>query len=296
MKNHSLALTLTAAALALTACTGNTQNADAPVLSPGDNPQAPTAEVYTWEAGPYPTKAPASFVKENPDSKAGWYMGSQDELANLEPQTGNFNTWQTIYSYKDATDPRGATIAVVFYDGMSDKCIPDAKQTNNIGMNYSDWFMEDQSKLNTAAYYEYVFNGEGRTYPHPNDDPEKKNNIQQMFVDETNSLLNLPQNIDDTRTPNPQVQDAEVYSSNASSYIGVTATEAFGKPGRTAEFFANYTKDSTGNLVSTGCATVYTALSNEAAATYDAAKFAEAHQNALEFAQEIQTMPTKKAL
>lgn len=291
MKKHLIPL-IAAGALALTACTNTAQTADTPSLSAGNNPQAPAA--YTWEAGAYPTDAPSLLTKEDPSDKTGWYMGSREEIANLQPQQGNFNTWQTIYSYKDTADARGATVAVVFYDNIEQCSYGGNSKTVQPSSSYAYWVMQDQRGLNTAAFYEYVFSGEGRTFPHANDTQEVKAFSQP--TDFTPELINLPQNIEDTRTDNPVVEDAQIYSTNASSTPKVQAADAVTTPGRTATFYGNYTKDSNGELVPTGCATVYTALSEQAAGVYDQAKFAQAYEQAIEFAQQIETMPQKKAL
>lgn len=285
MKKHLVPL-IAVGALALTACTNTAQTTDTPSLSAGDNPQAPTA--YTWEVGAYPTDAPSLLTKEDPTDKTGWYMGS-----GTTSSKGDFDTWQTIYSYKDATDARGATVAVVFYDDL-ERCTLKDSSRNHAFSRYAEWVMQDQRGLNTAAFYEYVFSGEGRTFPHANDTQEVKAFSQP--TDFTPELINLPQNIEDTRTDNPVVEDAQIYSTNASSTPKVQAADAVTTPGRTATFYGNYTKDSNGELIPTGCATVYTAMSEQAAGVYDQVKFMQAYEQAIEFAQQIETMPQKKAL
>lgn len=265
-------------ALAFTACSHTT----APQSPAAAEPSATTA-AYTWEAGPYPSDAPSLLSKEEPASRTGWFMGTEERSGTP------INQWQTIYSYKDASDPRGATVAVVFYDDL-ERCVV-GSGPNHASELFERWIMQDQRGLNSAALYEYVFSSEGRTFPHPNDAPDRPQS--QMFVDESSSLRNIPSNYEGTKTDNPQVEDAKLYTLNASSTIGLEANNAIGQPGRTAEFYANLTSSSLGEQVPTGCATVYTALSNEAAATYDADKFKQAYEQATEFAKEIETMPQK---
>ena len=181
-------------------------------------------------------------------------------------------------------------MATVFYDDLERCTIGGKPIAYQVSQTYAVSMIQDQRGLNPSAYYEYVFSGEGRTFPHPNDSQSP------LDPDRTGSLLNLPRNIDDTRSPNPSVEDAEIYSTDASSQVGVHAADAVNTPGRTATFFGNYTKDSSGELVPTGCATVYTALSEEAAGVYDQAKFTEAYEQAIAFAKEIEKMPVKKAV
>lgn len=277
MKKILAALTATSL-LALTACGSPSEQpaTSAPTFTPGTP--------YTWEAGDYPSDAPPLFTAEDPTSKNGWYMGWREEVQNNDTaQAGNFNKWQTIYSYKDATDPRGATVAVVFYTDL-ERCV---STPSLVGLEFTRWFMQDRSGLNTSAHYEYVFSGEGRTFPHPNDETSVGPAVGKN--DESFGLINRT----DSNTPNPDVEGAELQTLNASSVKGVKSADAIGTPGRTADLFVNYTKDSAGKQISTGCATVYTALSTEAAQVYDAEKFKQAYEQGIEFAKEIQSMPRK---
>lgn len=277
MKKILAALTATSL-LALTACSSPSEQpaTSAPTFTPGTP--------YTWEAGDYPSDTPPLFTAEDPTSKNGWYMGWKDNAqAQEDSQPPNFNKWQTIYSYKDATDPRGATVAVIFYTDL-ERCID---TPNLASLEFTRWFMQDRSGLNTSAYYEYVFSGEGRTFPHPNDETSVGPAVGKN--DESFGLINR----ENPDSPNSEVEGAELYSLNASSVKGVKSADAIGTPGRTADFFANYTEDSNGEAVATGCATVYTALSTEAAQVYDAEKFKQAYEQGIEFAKEIQSMPQK---
>lgn len=280
MKKILAALTATSL-LALTACNSPSEQpaTSAPTFTPGTP--------YTWEAGDYPSDAPPLFTAEDPTSKNGWYMGWREEVQNNDTsQAGNFNKWQTIYSYKDAADPRGATVAVVFYTDL-ERCTMDSSVAFRAVQLFSDWVMQDRSGLNTKAYYEYVFSGEGRTFPHPNDETSVGPAVGKN--DESFGLINR----DNPDSRNSEVEGAELYYLNASSVKGVKSADAIGTPGRTADFFANYTEDSNGEAVATGCATVYTALSTEAAQIYDAEKFKQAYEQGIEFAKEIQSMPQK---
>lgn len=289
MKKKHITTLLAASTLALlTACGGNSSNVSSTPTGTGDIPEG---SAYTWEAGAYPSDAPSLLTKEDPSDPNGWYMGDRSNNS----WTRDFFNNQTIYAYKDDKDPRGATVATVFYDDL-ERCKIGGKAINyQVNKIYALLVMQDQLGLNTSADYEYVFSGEGRTFPHPNDVTPEYDSLK-LPVDQTESLRNIPRNADDMRSPNPSVEDAEIYTSDASSQVGVHAADAVNTPGRTATFFANYTKDSSGELVPTGCATVYTAVSEEAAGVYDQAKFAEAYEQAIAFAKEIEKMPVKKAV
>lgn len=290
MKKKHITTLLAASTLALLTACGGSSNTSASPTGTGDIPEG---SAYTWEAGAYPTDAPSLLTKEDRNDLTGWYMGVRESASdNKENQSDNLNRWQTIYSYKDSVDPRGATVATIFYDDL-EKCTlgGSAKVGYQASSVYVSAIMQDQRGLNTSAHYEYVFSGEGRTFPHPNDAEGA-----QSGRDYTKSLNNIPSNADDLRSPNSSVEDAEIYTMDASSQVGVHAADAVNTPGRTATFFANYTKDSNGELVPTGCATVYTALSEEASGVYDQAKFTEAYEQAIAFAKEIEKMPVKKAV
>ncbi|WP_237199926.1 hypothetical protein [Rothia nasimurium] len=327
MKTHSLALTLTAVTLTFTACAGAEKSAvpneistssSSPSSSPSLVETSQSPSKYTWEAGPYPTDAPSLLTKEDPADRTGWYMGAGNSSRLVSVGDEDFSQWQTIYSYKDAKDPRGATIAVVFYlddpDTFESRCeLETGISSGQVENHYASWIngsvLEESainSRIEFPPLYGYVTPGEGRTYPKAVDktvDAAGKS-IPLDVLQGGDALRNMPAGQDSFVKDNPDIEDAGLYSENTSFRYQVQAADAVALPGLTATFYANYTKKTdspygaagANDFVATGCATVYTALSNEAAEVYDQTKFKQAYEQAIEFAQEIQTMPTKKSL
>lgn len=257
MKNHHIFPTIALATLSLASCTTPTT----PTSEPETGANITTTEKFTWAPNPYPTEPPSLFTQDQPG--AGWYTKTDTYtpagINKNDPYTyQNYEQWQTIYSYTDSTAGPGASIAVIFRDPAS--CTYD-RLSKRLASEYI-----------ASNYYGYVAPEEGRTYP-----PQKGEKTPGEQYDGGRADYNAPPN-----------QETPVLFSNHTANDGSYLTpENINTPGRTVSYHLATALDSNGQKVELGCSVVLTALSNEAAQTYDADTYATAYEQAERFAQSI---------